>query len=114
MARPPSIEEGKLIDVLVSVFRDKGFDGTAIADLAAATGLQGASLYHRFPDGKEEMADASRRAGRPPEAASRAANDAFVRIEGALVLARVTGGTNAFAEAVAALPALLVPESGAA
>lgn len=190
MARPPSIEEGELIDRLVSVFREKGFDGTAIGDLSAATGLQRASLYHRFPDGKEEMAeavlskvgtrflwilgpmkddadvaagitetarrlgdfygsgalscvldtmmlagapsrirdhgrllattwidamvDASRRAGRPPQEAARAANDAFVRIEGALVLARVTGDTAAFTEAVAQLPALLLPEPDAA
>ncbi|MCE3552346.1 TetR/AcrR family transcriptional regulator [Pseudonocardia sp. RS11V-5] len=187
MARPPSIEDDKLIDLIVSVFREKGFDGTAIGDLSAASGLQRASLYHRFPEGKEQMAevalgkvgqrfgwilepmredpevargiaetarrigefygagalscvldtmtlagaptavrdharslaaawidamtDAARRAGHRPDAALRAAKDAFVRIEGALVLGRVTGDTGAFAEAVALLPTLLVPEA---
>lgn len=185
MARPPSIDDAQLLDLLVSVFREKGFDGTAIGDLSAATGLQRASLYHRFPAGKEEIADAvltavgerfrwilapmredadvakgiketarrlgdfygagalscvldtmtlagtppklrdhardlgktwvdamtdaSRRAGRTPKQAARAAKDAFLRIEGALVLARVLGETDAFAEAVADLPKLLMP-----
>ncbi|TDQ65323.1 TetR family transcriptional regulator [Actinomycetospora succinea] len=187
MPRPPSIDEDQLADLIVSVFREKGFDGTGIGDLSAATGLQRASLYHRFPEGKEQMAqaalttverrfgwvlapmrddpdvgagiaetarrlgafyeagalscvldtmtlagapaalrdharslatawleamtDASRRAGRRPEAAVRAARDAFVRIEGALVLARVTGDTGVFAETVALLPSLLTPEA---
>jgi TetR/AcrR family transcriptional repressor of lmrAB and yxaGH operons len=189
MARPPSIEEDELLDLLVSVFREKGFAGTAIGDLSAASGLQRASLYHRFPGGKDEMADvalaqvgqrfrwilepmrddpevaggiaetarrlgefygagalscvldtmtltgapatirdharslamawidamvdASRRAGRRPDAAARAAKDAFVRIEGALVLSRVTGDAAVFAETVALLPSLLLPEAAA-
>ncbi|MEU8632146.1 helix-turn-helix domain-containing protein [Amycolatopsis sp. NPDC048633] len=188
MARPPSIDEAHLLDLLVAVFREKGFDGTAIADLSAASGLQRASLYHRFPAGKEEiadavltkvgerfqwilapmgedsdiargigetarrlgdfygagtlscvldtmtlagtpaklrdharalgkawvdaMADASRRAGRRPEDAQRAARDVFLRVEGALVLARVLGDTDAFAEAVALMPSLLLPQKG--
>jgi AcrR family transcriptional regulator len=183
MARPPSIDEADLLDLLVSVFREKGFDGTAIGDLSAASGLQRASLYHRFPDGKEQMADAvlakvgkrflwilepmrddedlargmgetarrlgdfygagalscvldtmtlagtpekvreharslaktwidvmtdaSRRAGLLPDEAVRAAKDAFLRIEGALVLARVTGDTEVFDETVALLPSIL-------
>ncbi|GAA1836141.1 TetR/AcrR family transcriptional regulator [Pseudonocardia ailaonensis] len=187
MARPPSIDEDTLIDLIVSVFREKGFDGTAIGDLAAVSGLQRASLYHRYPDGKEQMAEvaltkvgqrftrilaplredpevargiaetarrigefyeagalscvldsmtltgapaavreharalatawieamaaAARRAGHRPDAALRAAKDAFVRMEGALVLSRVTGDTGAFAEAVALLPDLLMPEA---
>ena len=185
MARPPSINEADLLDLLVRAFREKGFDGTAIGDLSAVSGLQRASLYHRFPDGKEgmagavlaevgarflwilapmredqdvargvdetarrlgdfygagalscvldtmtlagapdrvreqarslaktwieAMAEASRRAGRRPDEAMRAARDAFLRVEGSLVLARVLGDTDAFAEAVALLPNLLVP-----
>ncbi|MFD9701849.1 TetR/AcrR family transcriptional regulator [Lentzea sp. NPDC059081] len=187
MARPPSIDQAGLLDVLIAVFRERGFDGTAIGDLSAASGLQRASLYHRYPNGKEEMAeavlaqvgrrflwilepmkedediargmaetarrlqdfygagalscvldtmtlagtpekirdqaralattwidlmaDASRRAGRAPADALRAAKDAFLRIEGALVLGRVTGDTNAFAESVALMPSILLPES---
>ncbi|MCE0764624.1 TetR/AcrR family transcriptional regulator [Pseudonocardia kujensis] len=187
MARPPSIEDDKLTDLIVAVFRERGFVGTAIGDLSTASGLRRASLYHRFPAGKEQMAevaldtvgrrfrrilepmredadvaagiaetarrlgefygagalscvldtmtlagapaeirdrarslatawidamtDAARRAGHRPDAALRAAKDAFVRIEGALVLGRVTGDTGAFAEAVALLPTLLMPEA---
>lgn len=186
MARPPSIDEAQLLDRLLSVFREKGFDGTVIGELSAVSGLQRASLYHRFPAGKEEIADAvlakvgerflwilepmrtdsdiargmtetarrlsdfygagalscvldtmtlagapakvreharslgvtwvdamaeaAQRAGRQPEDALRAAKDTFLRIEGALVLARVLGDTEAFAEAVALLPSLLLPE----
>ena len=32
--------------------------GTSLAELAKSTGLKNASLYHRFPNGKEEMANA--------------------------------------------------------
>jgi TetR/AcrR family transcriptional repressor of lmrAB and yxaGH operons len=187
MARPPSIDDAELIDLLVTVFREKGIEGTAIGDLSAATGLQRASLYHRFPDGKEGMADAvltevgtrflwilapmredsdvargvtetahrlgqfygagalscvldtmtlagtperirdharllaktwldamteaAQRAGQQPEDATRAARDVFLRIEGSLVLARVSGDTDAFAETVALMPSLLAPKA---
>ncbi|WP_394619751.1 TetR/AcrR family transcriptional regulator [Lentzea sp. JNUCC 0626] len=57
MARPPSIDEADLLIALTAVFREKGFDGTAIGDLSTASGLQRASLYHRYPGGKEEMAE---------------------------------------------------------
>ncbi|MFE2883590.1 TetR/AcrR family transcriptional regulator [Streptomyces sp. NPDC059272] len=186
MARPPSIDEARLLDLLVPVFREKGFDGTVIGDLTAASGLQRASLYHRFPAGKEQIADtvltkvgerflwilepmrtdpdiargiaetagrlsdfygagtlscvldtmtlagapakvrdharslavtwidamteAAQRAGRQPEDARHAAKEAFLRIEGALVLARVMGDTDAFTEAVALMPNLLMSE----
>lgn len=43
---------------LMSVFRTKGYEGTSLNDLAVATGLQKASLYHRFPGGKKEIAEA--------------------------------------------------------
>ena len=41
---------------LMALFREKGFDGASLADISAATGLGKSSLYHHFPDGKEEMA----------------------------------------------------------
>ncbi|MGW2773462.1 TetR/AcrR family transcriptional regulator [Streptomyces olivaceoviridis] len=186
MARPPSIDEAQLLDLLMPVFREKGFEGALIGDLSAASGLQRASLYHRFPAGKEgiaeavltkvgdrflwilepmrtdsdvsrgteetarrlsdfygagalscvldtmtlagapekvreharslamtwieAMTEAAQRAGCRPEDAQRAAKDAFLRIEGALVLARVLGDTEPFAQAVALLPRLLAPE----
>lgn len=42
---------------LTQVFRNKGYDGTSLQDLAQVTGLKKASLYHRFPNGKQEMAE---------------------------------------------------------
>ena len=59
MARPLSIDDDQLLDRLLGVFREHGFAGAGIADLSAASGLQRASLYHRFPGGKEEMATAA-------------------------------------------------------
>lgn len=43
---------------LVEVFRQYGYDGATLARLSDATGLGKASLYHHFPNGKEEMAAA--------------------------------------------------------
>lgn len=42
----------------MSVFRAKGYDGASLNELAEATGLKKASLYHRFPGGKKQMTDA--------------------------------------------------------
>ncbi|GAA2694855.1 MULTISPECIES: TetR/AcrR family transcriptional regulator [Actinosynnema] len=185
MPRPPSITDAGLLDLLVRVFREKGFAGTSIGDLTAATGLKRASLYHRYPEGKDgmalavlaeverrfavvlapmredadvragiaetarrlggfygagalscaldtmtltgapepvrersralaeswiaAMAEAARRAGRAPQEAEAAAKQAFLRVEGALVLARVTGDNGTFGETLALLPDLLAP-----
>ena len=38
-----------LLDRLLLVFRDRGFEGATIAEIARATGLGKASLYHHFP-----------------------------------------------------------------
>ncbi len=48
----------EIVDRLFTVFRDRGFDGASLADLSRATGLGKSSLYHYFPEGKEQMADA--------------------------------------------------------
>ncbi|MFC5860684.1 TetR/AcrR family transcriptional regulator [Acidicapsa dinghuensis] len=48
----------EIIDRLFTVFRDRGFDGASLADLSRATGLGKSSLYHYFPGGKEQMAEA--------------------------------------------------------
>lgn len=48
----------EIIDRLFLVFRDRGFEGASLADLSRATGLGKSSLYHYFPGGKEEMAQA--------------------------------------------------------
>ena len=48
----------EVIDRLFTVFRDRGFEGASLADLSRATGLGKSSLYHHFPKGKEQMAEA--------------------------------------------------------
>lgn len=189
MARPPLIDDDRLLELLTSVFRAKGYEGANIGDLAEASGLKRASLYHRYPGGKEEIAeatlikvgeqfswilepmrvdpdtqrgisetaqrlsefygagalacvldtmttegtppkvlerardlakawidvmvDASVRAGRSAEDARRAANEVFLRVEGALVLSRATGETHPFESVVALMPTLLMPPQGA-
>lgn len=56
--RPQKVHDSELMQGLISVFRAKGYDGASMTDLAGATGLKKASLYHRFPDGKKEMTTA--------------------------------------------------------
>ncbi|SOE23552.1 DNA-binding transcriptional regulator, AcrR family [Spirosomataceae bacterium TFI 002] len=56
--RPQKILDKDLLAALSKVFRAKGYEGASLADLAEEVGLQKASLYHRFPQGKKEMADA--------------------------------------------------------
>jgi TetR/AcrR family transcriptional repressor of lmrAB and yxaGH operons len=56
--RPVKVEEKEVFEQLMRLFRAKGYDGVSFADLISATGLVKASLYHRFPGGKEEMVDA--------------------------------------------------------
>lgn len=48
----------EILTGLATVFRSKGYEGASLKELSEATGLKKASLYHRFPNGKQEMADA--------------------------------------------------------
>lgn len=57
MARPQSVEDEDLMARLSCVFRDVGYEGASLTLLAEATGLKKASLYHRFPNGKQQMAE---------------------------------------------------------
>ena len=50
------VSDRELLDRLTAVFRRHGYDGASLSVIAAATGLQRSSLYHRFPGGKEQMA----------------------------------------------------------
>ncbi|SDG21467.1 transcriptional regulator, TetR family [Dyadobacter soli] len=52
------VEHDVVIDKLMETFRSSGYDGASMAALAEATQLKKASLYHRFPQGKEQMAHA--------------------------------------------------------
>jgi AcrR family transcriptional regulator len=45
-----------LIDKLVDVVYDYGYDGATLSVISEVTGLGKASLYHHFPGGKEQMA----------------------------------------------------------
>jgi TetR/AcrR family transcriptional repressor of lmrAB and yxaGH operons len=55
MARS-TVSDAELLDRSTEVFRAHGFEGTSLSRLSEATGLEKASLYHRFPGGKEEIA----------------------------------------------------------
>lgn len=46
----------ELIAPLFQVFRNKGYAGVSLNNLAEATGLKKATLYHHFPKGKEQIA----------------------------------------------------------
>ncbi len=52
------ILDSDLLEGLAKVFRSKGYDGANLSELSIVTNLKKASLYHRFPDGKKEMAEA--------------------------------------------------------
>lgn len=52
----PGVSREALINDLAGVFRQHGYDGTSLTELASATGLGKASLYHHFPGGKADMA----------------------------------------------------------
>ncbi|WP_158747037.1 TetR/AcrR family transcriptional regulator [Acidisphaera sp. L21] len=45
-----------LLAQLGEVFREYGFEGASLSQITRATGLGKGSLYHQFPDGKDEMA----------------------------------------------------------
>ena len=52
------ITDVQLLNRLTEVFRTHGYEGASLSKISEATGLQRASLYHRFPGGKAEMAEA--------------------------------------------------------
>ena len=56
--RPQKILDKDLIGALTKAFRARGYEGASIKELSEVTGLKKASLYHRFPNGKQGMAEA--------------------------------------------------------
>lgn len=56
--RPQKVTNQNLLEGLMSVIQSKGYSGSSLNDLANSTGLQKASLYHRFPNGKKEITSA--------------------------------------------------------
>ena len=49
------LTKAELLDRLLLLFRQKGYDGASLSDIAEVTGLGKSSLYHHFPGGKVEM-----------------------------------------------------------
>ena len=45
----------EVVERLMKVIRKHGYDGASLAELSKATGLGRSSLYHYFPDGKDDM-----------------------------------------------------------
>jgi len=86
-----------LEDRLVTVFKARGYEGATLAQLAAATGLGKASLYHHFPGGKAEMAAVLLR-----QAVARLHKAAFSRLTksapAAVRLAQFVDGFSSYAE----------------
>jgi AcrR family transcriptional regulator len=55
--RPQKVSDKDLLIAITKVFRAKGYESTSLKDLSEATGLKKASLYHRYPNGKQDMAE---------------------------------------------------------
>ena len=55
MRRPSKPREDLLVE-FEEVFKAHGFEGTSMSMLTKKTGLEKASLYYHFPEGKTEMA----------------------------------------------------------
>jgi AcrR family transcriptional regulator len=51
-------ERSDTLPPIAEVFRERGYEGASLSLIGTATGLGKSSLYHFFPGGKEEMADA--------------------------------------------------------
>ncbi|WP_256077501.1 TetR/AcrR family transcriptional regulator [Massilia sp. YIM B04103] len=51
-------EKADIVPLLAEVFRQYGFEGASLARIGEGTRLGKGSIYHFFPGGKEEMADA--------------------------------------------------------
>ena len=54
--RPQKISDQQLSVSMLEVLRAKGYEGSSLSELASVGGLKKASLYHRFPGGKEQLA----------------------------------------------------------
>jgi TetR/AcrR family transcriptional regulator, lmrAB and yxaGH operons repressor len=50
-----SISDEDFLATALELFRTYGFEGVSVKQLADATGLEKASLYYRYPGGKDEI-----------------------------------------------------------
>lgn len=51
----PLLSRDEVVARVMAVVRRQGYDGASLAELSKATGLGKSSLYHHFPDGKDDM-----------------------------------------------------------
>lgn len=51
-----TVGEAEFLEKTTALFLEQGFSGTSLSQIAAATGLEKASLYYRYPGGKDEIA----------------------------------------------------------
>jgi len=51
-----TISDEAFYETALDLFRTHGFEGVSLQKLADATGLEKASLYYRYPGGKDEIA----------------------------------------------------------
>ena len=56
MPQVRKVEDDVLLERLIQTFKDVGYEGASLSALSEATGLKKSSLYHRFPEGKAQMA----------------------------------------------------------
>jgi len=56
--RPQTINDTNLVDALGGGFSRYGYEGASLRRLSEASGLKKASLYHRFPAGKDGIIEA--------------------------------------------------------
>ncbi|MEM7474510.1 MAG: TetR/AcrR family transcriptional regulator [Planctomycetota bacterium] len=54
MGRPREFDMDEVLDAMVGVFWEKGYEGTSLSDILEATGLQKGSIYKAFQN-KQEM-----------------------------------------------------------
>ena len=53
---PPALQSrDQIIPLLMTVLRRRGYNGASLTELSKATGLGKSSLYHYFPNGKNDM-----------------------------------------------------------
>jgi AcrR family transcriptional regulator len=52
----PLLTKDEMLARLMDLLREKGFDGASLSDISESTGLGKSSLYHHFPNGKQEIA----------------------------------------------------------
>ena len=55
----PSDARQKMIESAVALLATRGLEGTAFSDVLARSGAPRGSIYHHFPQGKDQLVDAA-------------------------------------------------------